>query len=526
MQAKASGDKATANALKLVCNTTYGCLLNQYNDLYDPLMGRSVCISGQLYLLELCIHLYREIPDLKLIQNNTDGLMIEFDDCFYPQVLEITKEWQERTGFELEEDSIIKIAQKDVNGYIEVQADGTVKAKGGYLVKGVATAGAFNVNNSCTIVAAALKEYLVNGTPVEETINNCNDIMQFQIIAKAGAKYKESYHIVDGVKQPVQKVNRVYATNNKRYGKLYKTKADTNTTAKIDSLPEHCIIDNDNKLTIKDIDKTFYIEMAQKRVDDFKGTDKNILKGQITMATTMAATKTKLNVYQKLIKAREMFINSEISQSGKNMQLTYKYFELKDIVPSITKIFSELGLIAIDTFTADVATLTIVNTDEPSETIPFVAPFNQIQPIVSNSGKQVTNDMQALGSSITYMRRYMYMIAMDICVNDDIEPTITHDTNAKTQSNAEPVQPPVAHKAPATPQERENVKVKLTAPTEQANELQMAGLKTAIKKLREVYPGAEAYVNKLMIETNSLQKVTKERCEQLINEIAEMTKGQ
>ena len=56
MKAKASGDKATANALKLVVNTTYGALLNQYNDLYDPLMGRSVCITGQLFLLKLAEH--------------------------------------------------------------------------------------------------------------------------------------------------------------------------------------------------------------------------------------------------------------------------------------------------------------------------------------------------------------------------------------------------------------------------------------------------------------------------------------
>lgn len=45
MRAKASGDKATANALKLVVNTTYGAMLNKFNDLYDPLMGRSVCIT-------------------------------------------------------------------------------------------------------------------------------------------------------------------------------------------------------------------------------------------------------------------------------------------------------------------------------------------------------------------------------------------------------------------------------------------------------------------------------------------------
>ena len=57
MQAKKSGDKATANALKLVANTTYGAMLNKYNALFDPLMGRSVCITGQLRLLELANHL-------------------------------------------------------------------------------------------------------------------------------------------------------------------------------------------------------------------------------------------------------------------------------------------------------------------------------------------------------------------------------------------------------------------------------------------------------------------------------------
>ena len=56
VKAKRAGDKATANALKLVLNTTYGAMLNKYNALYDPLMGRSVCISGQLFLLELANH--------------------------------------------------------------------------------------------------------------------------------------------------------------------------------------------------------------------------------------------------------------------------------------------------------------------------------------------------------------------------------------------------------------------------------------------------------------------------------------
>lgn len=212
MKAKASGDKATANALKLVVNTTYGALLNQYNDLYDPLMGRSVCITGQLFLMELAQHLYQDIPGLKIVQLNTDGIMVECDVSDLDKLNEICDEWQARTGFELEEDAVVKIAQKDVNNYVEVQPGGKAKAKGGYLVKGISTVGAFNINNSGCIVATALKEFFVNGTPVEETINGCNDIFQFQLIAKAGAKYREAYHLVDGKKVPVQKVNRVYAT--------------------------------------------------------------------------------------------------------------------------------------------------------------------------------------------------------------------------------------------------------------------------------------------------------------------------
>ena len=515
MKAKAAGDIATANALKLVCNTTYGCLLNQYNDLYDPLMGRSVCISGQLYLLELARHCYQDIPGLKIVQLNTDGIMVQCRKEYLSQLDEICDEWQSRTGFELETDSVIKIAQKDVNNYVEIQEGGKAKAKGGYLVKGISTVGAFNINNSCCIVATALKEYFVNGTPVEETIENCNDIFQFQIIAKAGAKYKEAYHVVGDRKEQVQKVNRVYATADTRYGKLFKVKAEDDTTAKIESLPEHCIIDNDNQLTIADVDKNFYIEMARKRVNDFMGIKpEKKSRRKKDMATATKTTKEPMNVYQKLIEARSQFLNDGVEKSGKNMNVGFKYFELTDIVPSVTKIFKELGLIAIDKFTNETAYMTIVNCDAPEETIEFEAPFNQIAPIVSNAGKQVTNEMQALGSSITYMRRYLYMIAMDIVENDEIEPQITKDTPAEAPK-----------KAPATPEQRQEVKQELTAPAENASDLQIKGLKAVLKKLKDKDPSKEEMIAKIAVETQGFTVISKSDCETLINRISEMLEG-
>ena len=345
MKAKAAGDTATANALKLVVNTTYGASLNKYNDLCDPLMGRSVCITGQLFLLELAQHLYKDVSGLRIVQLNTDGIMIEFDESQYDQVQEILAEWQSRTGFELEEDCIAQIAQKDVNNYVEVQPNGKFKTKGGYLVRGIAKAGAFNVNNNATIVAKALVEYFVNGTPPEDTINDCDDIFQFQIIAKAGAKYREAYHMVDGEKVPVQKVNRIYATANPRYGKLFKVKAENDAEAKIEMLPEHCIIDNDNHLTIADVDKQFYIDMAKKRINDFMG-----IKPEKKGRKTKMANTTPKNVYQKLLEARVLFMEEDVKKSGKNMKMSYKYFELQDIVPVATPIFQKVGLLPVTTF--------------------------------------------------------------------------------------------------------------------------------------------------------------------------------
>lgn len=518
MKAKAAGDKATANALKLVVNTTYGAMLNQYNDLFDPLMGRSVCITGQLFLLEMAQNLYQNVEDLVIVQLNTDGVMIEFYEDQYEEVLAIVNEWQSRTGFELEEDSVALIAQKDVNNYVEVQPNGSVKTKGGYLVRGIAPAGAFNVNNTACIVATALKEYFVNGTPVEETINGCNDIFQFQIIAKAGAKYREAYHLVDGEQVPVQKVNRVYATKDERYGKLFKVKAENDATAKIEMLPEHCIIDNDNQLSIDDVDKTFYIEMAKKRINDFLGIkpEKKPRGGRKKMATTAKETKTaNLNVYQKLLAARAKFLEFDVQKTGKNMHLSFKYFELDDIVPTATRIFSEVGLIPIVNFTSDVATMTVVNTDNPEEVIPFVAPFNQIAPIVSNAGKQATNEMQALGSSITYMRRYLYMIALDICESDSFDANVGKPVTAP-QSTPTP---------PATPEQRQEVKQELTAPEDNATALQIKGLKNVLKKLKDADPSKEEMIAQIAVQTQGFTVISKSDCETLITRITAMLEG-
>lgn len=271
VRAKKVGDKATADALKLVLNTTYGAMLNAYNALYDPLMGRSVCISGQLQLLELAEHLVRDCPTLRIVQLNTDGIMVSLDDKDLPVYRKITEEWETRTGFELEEDLIRKIVQKDVNNYVEVPLEGDPKIKGGVLVRGISPAGAFNVNNNAVAVAKAVRDCLAYGTPVQQTIEDDDNLLDFQLVAKASSKYGPAYHMIDGEPVQVQKVNRVYAAKDFRLGTLCKRHLETGTLVKQAGLPAQCLVDNDNTASLEDIDRTWYIRLAERYVRDFLG---------------------------------------------------------------------------------------------------------------------------------------------------------------------------------------------------------------------------------------------------------------
>lgn len=302
-KAKKAGDKETANALKLVLNTTYGAMLNgkngvAYNDLYDPLQGRSVCITGQLFLLELSEHLVRECPTLKIIQLNTDGIMVSLDNSDEPKWQEITQEWQDRTGFALEEDFIKKIVQKDVNNYIEIPEDGgEPKIKGTALVRGISAAGAWKINNNANIVPKAIIDYFTNGTDPEETVYAATDIMDFQIISKVGGTYSRCFQIIDGEEVQVQKVNRVYASKDWFAGTLYQEHAKTHGISKVSSLPAHCIIDNNNKLTIDVVDRDWYVRLAKRYINDFRGVKikRNTRKVNKIMKETLALFEEKEN---------------------------------------------------------------------------------------------------------------------------------------------------------------------------------------------------------------------------------------
>ena len=247
--------------LKLVLNSTYGVMKDKNNDLFDPLQANRVCIYGQLLILDLVEKLE---PHCKIIQSNTDGVLIKmnsYDD--YDLIDDIAYEWEQRTHLNLEFDEYRKVFQKDVNNYIIVDAEGHYKSKGAYVKK------LNNLDYDLPIINKALVDYMVNNIPVEDTINNCNDLKEFQLVTKISNKNK---YILHGEHKIKEKCIRIFASKYIDDPGVTKVSERTGKPAKISNSPEHCFIYNEEVNDVKvpnKLDKTWYINLATKRLNDF-----------------------------------------------------------------------------------------------------------------------------------------------------------------------------------------------------------------------------------------------------------------
>lgn len=284
--------KAEKNPLqapfKIVLNGTYGAMKDINNNLYDPLQANNVCVGGQLLLLDLIEKLE---PYAEIIQSNTDGILIKMPknqnkDKWFELVDDICYEWEKRSRMELEFEEFSKVFQKDVNNYILVKSDGTYKSKGAYVKKLSA------LDYDLPIINKAIVDYFVKNIPVEKTINECNELKEFQKIVKVSYKYKYGLYnptietrkikengksktvniFVGGIKQN-EKCFRVFASTDVfNHGGIYKVKNESKNPEKFANTPDICFIDNESmegKKIPDYLDKDWYIKLAKKRLEDF-----------------------------------------------------------------------------------------------------------------------------------------------------------------------------------------------------------------------------------------------------------------
>jgi hypothetical protein len=121
-----------------------------------------------------------------------------------------------------------------------------------------------------------------------------------------------------------------------------------------------------------------------------------------------------MNVYQKLNVARHKFHNTEIKKSGHNKFAGYKYFELGDFIVPALSIFDEVGLTSIISFGKESADMRIINTDKPEEMIVIESPM-------SEANLKGCHPVQNLGAVQTYIRRYLWVAALEIVEHDALD---------------------------------------------------------------------------------------------------------
>jgi len=120
-----------------------------------------------------------------------------------------------------------------------------------------------------------------------------------------------------------------------------------------------------------------------------------------------------VSVYKKLQQARLNIVNTTLKKSGKNKFAGYEYFELGDFIPSVHKVFNEVGLCGVFTLTETSAQLNVHDTDGEG-----VITFST--PLVSAEGTK-QQAIQLLGSTHTYMRRYLWLMALELVEHDGVD---------------------------------------------------------------------------------------------------------
>ena len=137
-----------------------------------------------------------------------------------------------------------------------------------------------------------------------------------------------------------------------------------------------------------------------------------------------------MSVYKKLMQARIMLQSVKMKKSGHNKFAGYDYFELADFIPDVQRIFNEVGLCGVVSFSKDLASLTITDFDDVTQQIVITSPM-------ATAALKGCHEIQNLGAVETYERRYLWVAAMEILEHDALDSSNPKDQEAKKPETKE-----------------------------------------------------------------------------------------
>jgi len=252
LKAKAKGDKLTADSLKITINGSFGKYGSKYSKLYSPDLLLQTTITGQLTLLMLIEKF--EANDISVISANTDGIEYLCRRCDIDLAEEIIAKLDEKTGYTMEHGEYQGLYARDVNNYV-AKYDGYTKSKGVYADRDKTPGKGLDKNTQVPICFEAVRQFILDGTPIKKTIKKCKDVKQFVSAMRVtgGGEWRGKY---------LGKVVRWYYSTD---GAVITKVGSGNKVPLTDSSKP--MMDLTKKIP-KDLDYNWYIQYAKRMLGD------------------------------------------------------------------------------------------------------------------------------------------------------------------------------------------------------------------------------------------------------------------
>ena len=132
-------------------------------------------------------------------------------------------------------------------------------------------------------------------------------------------------------------------------------------------------------------------------------------------------TKNNLSLAYKMTALKKELSAIKMPKSGENKYAGFKYHELQDFLPFISILNEKYGVSESISMNREQVTITLRNVDEPEDFEPITFPFVEAEMKAKGGAPSQVDAIQRMGASITYNRRYAYLLAYGITENDTVD---------------------------------------------------------------------------------------------------------
>ena len=209
VEAKKNKNSFLADAFKYAINGLSGNLQSQYSWTYDPELVVKLRINCQLMILMLIEKF--NLLGAKIVQSNTDGILIKIKKSLLPEIEKAKDEWCKLTKLSMSKEEFERFYQYDVNNYIGVKKgfketkDPELIKKKGFFVDEIN----LGKGMSPKVIAKSLINYFVYNISPEETFKEDKDIKDYLTYQRVSRDF-----IVEYNGEKALHINRFYMSTN------------------------------------------------------------------------------------------------------------------------------------------------------------------------------------------------------------------------------------------------------------------------------------------------------------------------